>query len=948
MALKHDAQGFLVGDPIDLRKAEAHLAAIRGDVRAILKAMLGAPSLAELNSRSSTPSLPGQQADKAATPKPAPMQEMALPPSAPTALAPRQAMEPPATPAKRGASVARSDAEAVSALTGAVAELRASRLATQRVPAKPLGRDNRGRFVRNANANAASPKKAGRSNGAEADDGDADEKAEGALSAIGSRIVDAVKASGAGMEEADPAVKAFNEVAQPMARGYELLTGGDGQKKQERWLRRIWTAITGFRKEEGLFNKLAGKRLKAIEDKPVSDEKNGGGLFGGLPKMLGGLLMRLPVIGPLIGGAIGMGKKLFGGKGRLLGAAAGIGGKGATAAAQEAGAVAKGVGAAGKGAGLLGKAGGLLSKSGRLLKRIPVLGALLTGGMAIGSALGMDDDPDKTPEENRSQRYKGTGGALGMGVGAAIGGALGSALGPVGTVVGGYLGSMAGEMIGEKAGLWAKEMIDADIPGKIVGAWNTTTAFIGGLWDSLVADAKSTWEDIASTASEWWGAMTNAAGKLTDKVSELANSANDWIKAKTGVDVKASAGAALEKTKEGASSAWSATKQWAGEKASQAAGFVKENAGALVPKTIKRAVAAGAAAATQAKAGYDEARGKPTDAPAPTPGLQTGARAAGSAVGSAANWALGQTSKAFESGSGGAGTVSSGKGDFGGASYGTYQLSSSQGTLQQFLKSSKYGEQFSGLQPGTPEFNAKWKDLAKSEPDFGDAQHSFIKSTHYDPALSGLKDAGIDLSGRSAAVQDAIWSSSVQFGAGNAKRGTGAIGMFKKALDGRDVAKMSDQDIVSAVQDYKIANNDKLFAKSSAAVRDGTAKRAVNEKERLLALAGSPSSQAAPQPAAQTGGVSAKADPVVAQPAAPSVPSVVAAPVVPVVASVRVPSAPSAPMPPALAEAQQITMPLASNTARQQITVASGQGDVGQDLRERGIAHIVTGGLAAS
>jgi len=112
-------------------------------------------------------------------------------------------------------------------------------------------------------------------------------------------------------------------------------------------------------------------------------------------------------------------------------------------------------------------------------------------------------------------------------------------------------------------------------------------------------------------------------------------------------------------------------------------------------------------------------------------------------------------------------------------------------TLQQFLKSSKYGEQFSGLQPGTPEFNAKWKDLAKSEPDFGDAQHSFIKSTHYDPALSGLKDAGIDLSGRSAAVQDAIWSSSVQFGAGNAKRGTGAIGMFKKALDGRDVATMS-------------------------------------------------------------------------------------------------------------------------------------------------------------
>jgi len=207
-------------------------------------------------------------------------------------------------------------------------------------------------------------------------------------------------------------------------------------------------------------------------------------------------------------------------------------------------------------------------------------------------------------------------------------------------------------------------------------------------------------------------------------------------------------------------------------------------------------------------------------------------------------------------------------------------------------------------------------------------------------------------SGIGASLNSLASSSTQALGGGklasNAKRGTGAIGMFKKALDGRDVATMSDQDIVSAVQDYKIANNDKLFAKSSAAVRDGTAKRAVNEKERLLALAGSPSPQAAQQRDAAPESVTAKADPVVAQPVAPSVPSVVAAPAVPVVASVRVPSAPSAPMPPALAEAQQITMPLASNTARQQITVATGQGEVGQDLRERGIAHIVTGGMASA
>lgn len=39
-------------------------------------------------------------------------------------------------------------------------------------------------------------------------------------------------------------------------------------------------------------------------------------------------------------------------------------------------------------------------------------------------------------------------------------------------------------------------------------------------------------------------------------------------------------------------------------------------------------------------------------------------------------WKLGDTSKKYEVGSGGPVTVSSGKGDYGGISYGLYQLSS--------------------------------------------------------------------------------------------------------------------------------------------------------------------------------------------------------------------------------------------------------------------------------
>ena len=268
----------------------------------------------------------------------------------------------------------------------------------------------------------------------------------------------------------------------------------------------------------------------------------------------------------------------------------------------------------------------------------------------------------------------------------------------------------------------------------------------------------------------------------------------------------------------------------------------------------------------------------------------------------AKGWALGQTSKIFESGKGGAGTVSTGKGDHGGASYGTYQLSSSQGTLNSFLKDSKYGAQFAGLKPGSPEFNAKWKDVAKNDPSFGDQQHDFIKRTHYDKAMQSLAKGGVDLSGKGAAVQDAVWSSSVQFGPG------GGSSLIKKALKGADVASMSDADIVSAVQDYKLKNNDTLFKSSDAKNRAGTASRATAEKARLVALA-----------------TSAQA-PVMAS--------------APPAASVRAPSIP------AVAEAPVLTVPLSSSTKSQAVSVSQAPADVGQDVRDRRIAHIATGGVS--
>jgi hypothetical protein len=264
----------------------------------------------------------------------------------------------------------------------------------------------------------------------------------------------------------------------------------------------------------------------------------------------------------------------------------------------------------------------------------------------------------------------------------------------------------------------------------------------------------------------------------------------------------------------------------------------------------------------------------------------------------AKDWVLGKTSQLFESGKkGGAGTISRGNGDAGGISYGTYQLSSAKGTLQEFLSNTKYGKNFEGLTPGSKAFNTKWKALAAQDGEFGQAQHDFIKRTHFDRQMAKLQKGGMDLSGRGAAVQDAIWSTSTQFG--------GNTSLIMKALKGKNVSAMSDAEIVSAIQDYKTANNASLFRSSDDKTRAGTLARAAAEKNALLSMAN---------------GVSA--------------PGLSAPSKVP---SISVPS-PTAPQPAARGD---VAIPLSSK-APIEVTLTNEQ-LANQDVRDRRLAQIATG-----
>lgn len=194
-------------------------------------------------------------------------------------------------------------------------------------------------------------------------------------------------------------------------------------------------------------------------------------------------------------------------------------------------------------------------------------------------------------------------------------------------------------------------------------------------------------------------------------------------------------------------------------------------------------------------------------------------------------WTLGQTSARYETGGRGPGTVSTGRGDHGGVSYGSYQLSTNEGAVQAFLRfNPEVGAKFASLQPGTEAFSRQWAAQAETDPQgFHAAQHAFIQNTYYDRQMRRLQDVGIDLSDRGPAVQDMLWSTAVQF-----QNRTRSI--VNGALGDSDLNALSDVDIVSKVQDYKRDNNNRLFA-SSPKLWPGLLARAANEKKDLVELA---------------------------------------------------------------------------------------------------------------
>lgn len=212
---------------------------------------------------------------------------------------------------------------------------------------------------------------------------------------------------------------------------------------------------------------------------------------------------------------------------------------------------------------------------------------------------------------------------------------------------------------------------------------------------------------------------------------------------------------------------------------------------------------------------------------------------------------LGGLSAKYESG--GKGSEAIGWDSTGGTSYGKYQIATKTGTMNRFMDFLKTNnpEAYERLSKAGPAdggkegaFAKEWQSLAKSGK-LGESEHEFIKKTHYDVGMAGIKDKNLQgMLEKSKALQEVMWSSSVQHGGG------GASSIFNKAFK----EGMSEQDLIKAVY----AARGTKFGNSTAGVQASVQRRFAEEQQLASGMAGQP------------GQAVVAATPVAGQPRSPS------------------------------------------------------------------------------
>lgn len=199
----------------------------------------------------------------------------------------------------------------------------------------------------------------------------------------------------------------------------------------------------------------------------------------------------------------------------------------------------------------------------------------------------------------------------------------------------------------------------------------------------------------------------------------------------------------------------------------------------------------------------------------------------------------GELTAQYESGSAGISAI--GYDRVGGTSYGTYQIASKPGSMDEFISflRARKPDWAEALQASGPantgstkgRMPATWKSIAAESPaEFQEMQREFIEQTHYTPARDKILAAtGIDMNAQSPAVQEALWSTAVQHGPG------GAAAIFNQAVSSIS-ASPSSRAFASALIDKVYAQRATKFGSSTAQVQASVQNRMVAERELIHSM----------------------------------------------------------------------------------------------------------------
>lgn len=192
-------------------------------------------------------------------------------------------------------------------------------------------------------------------------------------------------------------------------------------------------------------------------------------------------------------------------------------------------------------------------------------------------------------------------------------------------------------------------------------------------------------------------------------------------------------------------------------------------------------------------------------------------------------------------------TVSTGRGDPGGPSYGVYQLSSDSGTMGKFLQSPEgqpFAAQFQGLEPGSEPFGQRFQQVASQSPEFAQAQRAYLERTHIQPVMAQAARAGLPVD--NPAIQAALHSQATQHS------GNGNIEIINEAM-ARLPEGAGPEAVLDALYDARERYATGTLQRSGASedVIEGVQNRYRQERQETLGMLGERQVGGQAQPAAQ-------------------------------------------------------------------------------------------------